>query len=373
MKLKHIGKLFNTVVLTINIIAIVLLLLSTFSDRVSPNTAMFFAFAGLFFPFILFANIIFVVWWLLLWKWKFLLINVITLLICSGAIFTYFPMNFRTKEVPEDCIKVLTYNVMRFNQFKKHSENSPNGVIAYILDVDADIVCIQEYGVTNLAHLISQKEVDDIFKKKYPYRKKVAINKDNSTEGGISIYSKFPINSFKKIPFTSKYNGSCIAELDVKGEKVTLINNHLESNSLSAKDLIEYAGLLQGMKERDSKKIESITEMLKERLSDSYRVRARQAEMVAEYVKNADTTYIIVCGDFNDTPISYVRRKIMGGVLNDAWVETGFGPGITYNKNRFWFRIDYILHSKNIKAYNCTVGKLKDSDHYPVWTYLQLK
>ncbi len=340
MKLKHIKKIFNSVVLIVDIIAVVFLLLSAFSDRISPNTMMFFAYAGLIFPIILLINIFFVVWWLLLKKWKFLLINIIALLICSNVIFTYFPMNLRTKEVPEDCIKVLTYNTMRFDHYKKHNNKSHNGVIAYILDVDADIVCLQEYGIAKSKYLISQQDIDNIFKEKYPYRKHVIINKFSDTEGGIAIYSKFPINSVKKIPYTSKYNGSCIAELDVKGKKVTLINNHLESNRMSSIDLGEYVGLLQGIKDLDSEKVENITEMTKRRLSVSYKTRALQVGMIAESVKNVDTPYIIVCGDFNDTPISYTRRKIMGDILDDAYVETGFGPGITYNRNRFWLMLE---------------------------------
>ncbi|MCL2651372.1 MAG: endonuclease/exonuclease/phosphatase family protein [Candidatus Azobacteroides sp.] len=374
MKLKSIVKIFKYAIFIFNVIAIIFLLLSAFSDRVSPNTAIIFAHLGLLFPVILIVNIIFTIWWLLTWKWKFLLINIVILFICSDAIFTYFPIHFRTKEIPKDCIKVLTYNVMRFNQFKKHTEGSPNRVITYILNANADIVCLQEYGVTNFKHLITQQEVDNIFEKKYPYRKYIATIKEYDTEGGIAIYSKFPINSIEKIPFEScKYNGACVAELDIRGKKVRLINNHLESNKLSVGDQVEYAGLIRGIRALDSKKIESITEIMRRRLSVSFKIRALQAEMVAEYVKNSDTPYIIVCGDFNDTPISYSRRTIMGNILEDSYAKTGFGPGITYNRNRFWFRIDFILHSKNIKSYNSTVGKLKDSDHYPVWTYLQLK
>ena len=43
------------------------------------------------------------------------------------------------------------------------------------------------------------------------------------------------------------------------------------------------------------------------------------------------------------------------------------------NENFFWFRIDNILHSANMKPINCTVDKVRYSDHYPLWCYLQLK
>ncbi|MDR0232335.1 MAG: endonuclease/exonuclease/phosphatase family protein [Dysgonamonadaceae bacterium] len=373
MRLKKIGKIFSTTIFVINVVTLFVFLLSAFSDRISPDSVMLFAYLGLAFPFFLFINILFAIWWIIVFRWKFLLVNIAVFIICFGQIFTYFPIHFRTKNVPDNCIKVLTYNVMRFNQYKNHTNGKPSNLISYILDLDADIVCLQEYGSNgDVPGLITEEDVDRIFKKKYPYRKVFPINVTKKAVGGNAIYSKFPIKSSKKIPYTSPYNGSFLVELNINGKDVTLINNHLESNKLAGKDLVEYAELMKGIKGLDSKKIEETKEFLQRKLSISYKIRSKQAELVSEYIKNSKTPYIIVCGDFNDTPISYARRTIKNGSLKDAFVETGSGMGITYNRNRFWVRIDYILHSKNIKAYNCTVGKLKDSDHYPVWTYLQL-
>ena len=92
----------------------------------------------------------------------------------------------------------------------------------------------------------------------------------------------------------------------------------------------------------------------------------------AEEIKKIDTDYVLVCGDFNDTPISYAHRTIQGP-LKDAYAASGRGVGVTYNENFFWFRIDNILHSANMKPINCTVDKVRYSDHYPLWCYLQLK
>ena len=375
MKFDYIRKIFRSTLFVINIITLLSFLLSAFSDRVSPNTMMFFAYLGLGFPFILFVNILFTIWWILMRNWKFLSVNIIVFVICSSQIFSYLPINAKTKNVPEDCIKVLTYNVMRYNQYKKHTKENPNDIIGYILDLDADIVCVQEYGAAHSKSLITKEEIDAIFKKKYPYRKTMNTYETDNSMGGNAIYSKFPIKSFKKIPFenNSEYNTACAAELEIQGKNVLLINAHLESNKLSVEDRDKYEGIFRGIKDFDSKKIEDASDMMRKRLSVSYRIRAKQAEAVAKWIQNSSAPYIIVCGDFNDTPISYSRHTVKGNLLKDAFAETGLGLGISYNQNRFWFRIDYIMHSKNIEAYNCTVGKLKDSDHYPVWTYLQLK
>ena len=81
---------------------------------------------------------------------------------------------------------------------------------------------------------------------------------------------------------------------------------------------------------------------------------AKQAEAVSKEIKNAKGDYVLVCGDFNDTPISYAHRTIQGD-LTDAFAESGRGMGITYNQNFFWFRIDNILHSPNMTSMNCSV------------------
>ena len=51
-----------------------------------------------------------------------------------------------------------------------------------------------------------------------------------------------------------------------------------------------------------------------------------------------------------------------------------YGPGISYNRSIFRFRIDHILHSADMKAYSATVDtRIRLSDHYPVWCILKLE
>ena len=70
------------------------------------------------------------------------------------------------------------------------------------------------------------------------------------------------------------------------------------------------------------------------------------------------------------TPISYTHRVIAQN-LNDAFTQSGRGLGVSYNQNKFYFRIDNILISKNLQSYNCTVDQsIKESDHYPIWCYI---
>jgi endonuclease/exonuclease/phosphatase (EEP) superfamily protein YafD len=56
----------------------------------------------------------------------------------------------------------------------------------------------------------------------------------------------------------------------------------------------------------------------------------------------------------------------MSAGFKDAYRQCGFGPEITYNANKLYFRIDHILYRGDMDAINIRRGKLKSSDHYPL-------
>ena len=162
----------------------------------------------------------------------------------------------------------------------------------------------------------------------------------------------------------------CLQEYAVgTSKKLTLINNHLESFKLTMEDRSHYSAFIKNL---NSETLDGLRSSIEQKLGPAFQIRARQARAVAEEIKKIDTDYILVCGDFNDTPISYAHRTIQGP-LKDAYAASGRGVGVTYNENFFWFRIDNILHSANMKPINCTIDKVRYSDHYPMWCYLQLK
>jgi len=369
--MKPLKKFLWIILQTLNAIVLGGLVLAAFSGYVSPYRFVFLSYFGLFFPFILVGNIGVFIVWLLFRRWKQVIVHLIVFGVCGGAIYTYCPLHTLTGKIPEDAIKILTYNVMRFNNLKKDAPGvPPNKILQYIQENDADIICIQEFGASRgNKNLLMDEDVREALKK-YPYFSIYPLQFPYPNEDyGLAIFSRFPILSIQKVPYKSVYNGSFVAELDIRGKRVTLINNHLESNKLSDEERSNYYQLT---KDVDTQSLDAFTQMMTKRLTPAFKARAIQAQTISNIINENKNPYLIVCGDFNDTPISYARYKIKGK-LHDAFVESGCGLGITYNKYRFLFRIDYILHSDNIKSYNCTVGDLKNSDHYPLSCYLQLK
>jgi endonuclease/exonuclease/phosphatase family metal-dependent hydrolase len=92
--------------------------------------------------------------------------------------------------------------------------------------------------------------------------------------------------------------------------------------------------------------------------------RAEQATALRKSI-NKSPYPVIVCGDFNDTPVSYTYHTVKGD-LKDSFIESGKGTANTYNGKLPSFRIDYILYSPVFTSYNFAVSSLNHSDHFPV-------
>ena len=93
-----------------------------------------------------------------------------------------------------------------------------------------------------------------------------------------------------------------------------------------------------------------------------------RADRAADILRALDKVSgpLIVCGDFNDVPESWCYRLLRGDDLRDAYVETSFGPLITYNRHAFWFHLDQILYRGPLQALSVKKGRLRSSDHYPL-------
>lgn len=356
------------VIFATNLVAIVLLLCSFLAWRVSPLRTTLFSYIGLGFAVVLLVNIGYLAFWIIFAKWKLALISLAAILICYKPVTTFFPLNVISEKVPEGTIKVLTYNIQGFpNERDKDASEHP--ILNYIIETDADIVCLQEYLVSKTGQTIfSQRDVNKILKQ-YPYRSVTSLESSGRYHVyGLACFSKFPIEKTQEIVFESSYNGAAVYTVNIDGKSCTVANVHLESNNIKPEDKKLYNDFLQNT---DSVRLEQVANNIRTRMGRAFRVRAQQVEAVKHVIDKQDTHATIICGDFNDTPISYAYYTMRKG-LRDAYVSTAFGPGITYHEDLFLFRIDHIMHSDNIKAYRARRDKVKFSDHYPLRTYLDL-
>jgi endonuclease/exonuclease/phosphatase family metal-dependent hydrolase len=358
--------MISHIILLLNALIAGLLLLAAYSPYVMPEKYPLFSCAGLVFPLFLAANFCFLLFWLI-FHYKFSSLSLIALIICIPQIRIYFPLNPHSDDLPTNRIKILSYNVMSFNNMERVDGENP--ILQYIAKSNADIVCLQEYATSHSTEANVNQDYIDNMMKSYPYRDITTVGKKGNNNK-LALFSRFPIILSHRILYKSDYNGSVYYELVIEGDTVTLINNHLESNKLTAKDKAIYEKFLDAPK---TGKIKVGARSLLYKFADASVLRATQARMVAHMIAKSPYRSIIVCGDFNDSPISYAHQLISHN-LTDAYTQSGQGPGISYNQNKFYFRIDNILISNNLKSYNCTVDRsIKSSDHYPIWCYISKK
>lgn len=74
---------------------------------------------------------------------------------------------------------------------------------------------------------------------------------------------------------------------------------------------------------------------------------------------------LLLAGDFNDVDGSYCMSAL-SRELEDAWWESGFGYGATFNAWHLRLRLDHILYDNHFILSNVFVHQTKFSDHKPL-------
>lgn len=342
-----------------NIATVAVMLVLGNADRFDPVSHSVLSCLGLAFPVFLLINFAFLFFWLI-FKFRYALIPVAGYVLAYGPVSVYMPLNIPS-EVPDgDVVKVLSYNVQSYDGSPRY-DNSFDMIYEYIKRSDADIVCLQEDIDTWRGTFAKYRQV-------YEYMDTTHVG--DTALNGVGIYTRYPIIRKERIEYDSRGNGSVAYYLQRGSDTLIVINNHFESNHLSLAERGMYKTMLKGEMGRDTVREES--KKLLNKLSDAVCLRAPQADAVHAYIVDHVQYPIIVCGDFNDNPISYTRRTVADG-LTDCFVATGRGLGISYNLKGFFVRIDNIMCSNDLTPYNCTVdSKFDASDHYPIYCWIKM-
>jgi Metal-dependent hydrolase len=358
--IKQLKKITVQMVAGANIATIILMVLVGYSDRLNPVDHPVLACVGMTFPFFLLINMCFLFFWLI-FKIRMAWIPVLGYLLAYVPINIYMPINLQTSNLPEGTIKLISYNVCAYGGNYKY-EWGFEKVRDYLFEEDPDIVCLQEDVDTWRRYCFIH------YQKKFAYNDTVHFNEELTN--GVGIHTRFPIIHRERIPYRSLYNGSVAWYLQVGNDTLLVINNHFEGTHLTNEARQTYKEILKGDLKGDTARTES--KKLLVTLAESAAKRAPQVQAVRRYVEEHRQYPIILCGDFNDNPISYSRHEI-AEVLNDCFKSTGRGLGLSYNQKGIHFRIDHIFCSDDIQPYNCQIdNKMDASDHYPIICWFKI-
>ena len=356
--------IFKYPFVAVNVLIVVGMFACAYSCRINSHAFPEYSYWGMLFPFFLCAVIVFVPFWLLFGR-RYMLISIVGMIICADAIRTFCPINIPSP-VPDNAIKVLSYNVMGFGNHKD-TEWKDNEIVQYINNSRADVVCLQE------GNGINQETLYQVFGDTYPY---IVIDTIKNAVNQI-ILSKMPIIGKERIMYESKTNGSFVHKVKWNDDTIHVINNHLESYKLKNEDKDSYKTIIRNLEKNirtfEKEENEERYDLLISKIKAADYIRACQADSVAKYIKTCNAKYIICVGDFNAPSLSYTHYRLTRQ-LNDAYTRSGNGPGFSYNSSGMYFRIDNILVSDNIEPYGAKVDAFgKASDHYPIYAWLRLK
>lgn len=347
----------------VNMLMAALLLGTYFASVISPASFTFFAILALAYPFFLLINLLFVGFWIY-HRSRAVYLSLLIIVLGGSFIPKVFSFHYN-KTAPPEAIRFMTYNVRYFNtpvyaQEKKWLRDQDR-MLEYIKKMQPAIFCGQEFAGKGKA---SSKRADEYL------RKELQLTHQHRGGGSsLAIMSKYPLENKGVINFQGTFNGAIHADVVLPNQQtIRVYAIHLQSTRLGkdARELLKKKNITSLNKKETQEKYYRISS----KLQNAFELRAAQAKIIAGHA--AESPYpVVICGDFNDTPMSYAYKLLAKG-RKDSFIEKGSGLGASYAGGLPALRIDYILLDKEFDAFNHILQQKAISDHRALVSDLRL-
>lgn len=284
--MKHI---FVYTLLLFNIVAVFAIGIASLSVYISPARFWIPALFGMAYPYLLVVNIVFIVLWIVI-KPKFALFSFLIILAGFNNIGNY--LQFSGEKSPEKGVRVTSYNVKYFmgNTQFPNKENADH-ILNFLRQDNADIICLQEVR-------LNKRQIFDIKNTRLPQVKHLQLA-HNSYAGGLLTMTSFPILNMGEIRFKNSGNMIIYTDILMNEDTVRVYNCHLQSYRLREAEINTIDSLDFNNEPKTKEKLKVLGLKFKEALIK----RAEQAATLRAHINNCRFP-VIVCGDFNDTPVS---------------------------------------------------------------------
>ena len=345
-----IGGIANRVLMLVAAAGLVLSYVSAF---VNPARAWYLMLPGLLFFPLAFLNVFLLVW-AILRRSKTFVIPLVALLPTLFFAGRYFQLPGEERQTGTDrTVKIVSYNLGRFAGVRDGNgkicrKQCADSVYAFLRRADADIICLQEYYTDDVRAL--RNGLESRFKG-YDYDFYVYTGRSGCF--GNVILSRFPIMEQGVVKFDGSANLAVYTDITAHGRQFRLYNCHFESYNIS------FPGIVKGMTDR-----KDILRETEEKMRHSLAMRPRQVDKVLKHIADCPLETIL-CGDFNDNPMSYTYQRLIRG-HRDTFCEAGKGFGATYSVLWPALRIDYVFIPESFGAVSHRTPHIGFSDHYPV-------
>jgi endonuclease/exonuclease/phosphatase family metal-dependent hydrolase len=331
------------------------------ANYINPQYFWPFAFFGLAYPYLFAINLILLIFWIWRRKWTFL-ISLMTIIAGWSNVGRYVQIRiFENQAIESADLKLLSFNVRLFNyyQWEKRADMRYR-ILRYINIESPDVVAFQDFFTSDVDKRQNESYTDSLMAA-YPWKHVLyTYKKNNVFNYGMATYSRFPIVKQGSIRFSDSYNSCIYSDISVNDDTLRIYNVHLQSIKFRKNYYYFTDSLATHLNANRIDEVKDISDHLKV----AFIKRAQQVDELEQHIRRSPYP-VIICGDFNDTPVSYTYQHIRGD-LTDAFRESGSGFGNTYRGNIPSFRIDYIFHSPEFNSVLYQTHKVAFSDHYPV-------
>lgn len=264
-------------------------------------------------------------------------------------------------------LRVLSYNVHGFVDVKegRSPQTFAYDVVAMIKENNPDVVCFQEF------HSYRAKNeriacIDEVAERcGFPY---VYYNRKRNYAGNV-IMSKYPCHPLPAGNYFGDENRfGIMVKVDAGCHGAFYVASiHLTSFLLTDEEVDFVLD-----KPKSTENVEKYGKSIVKKLKHAFEKRSVDRKTMMDGYPEL-TSPVLLCGDFNDTPLSYTYNSFRAEGFVDSFLEAGKGLGITYAGPLPLLRIDYIWTKDGVDSQCFRVVNFEGSDHYPIQLDFLLK